>query len=179
MLYFVSNIGNHITHFYKNQQGTYFNKVEEGAGQIPHRPIILQQLNNNREVNITGYCICIFNNILQNEILVIVITMWIFHFIATKWTAGKNLFFYSLWEKHCATKALSSATSWLFSEEHLSFFRWLKTLWCTHVIEYLLLAIWLISLFAFMQYTGAKLEKVRPEYGHEICVAVIHRWGLC
>ncbi len=29
-----------------------------------------------------------------------------------------------------------------------------------HVIDYVLLAIWPISLFLFMQYTGAKLEKV-------------------
>ncbi len=112
------------------------------------------------EVNITGYCIFIFSNILQIEILVIM--PWIFHIIATKSTAGKNFFFfYILWEKRCATKAFSSATRWPFSEEHLAFFRWLKTLWWTHIIEYLLLAIWPISLFfAFMQYTGAKLEKV-------------------
>jgi len=38
------------------------------AGQILHRSIILlvQQLNNNEEVNIAGYCIFIFINILQN-----------------------------------------------------------------------------------------------------------------
>ncbi len=44
-----------------------------GAGQILHQPIILlvQRLNNNGDVDMTGYCIFIFSNFLQNEILVI------------------------------------------------------------------------------------------------------------
>ncbi len=31
--------------------------------------------------------------------------------------------FYSLWEKRCATKAFSSASSWPFSKEHLTLFQ--------------------------------------------------------
>ncbi len=49
--------------------------------------------------------------------------LWIFLIIATK---------ASQLEKRCAIKAFSSATSWSFSEEHLAFFSWLKTLWWTH-----------------------------------------------
>ncbi len=67
---------------------------------------------------------------------------------------------FSLWGKRCATKVFSSATSWPFSGEHLSFFQVAKR-FGGHVIEYLLLAIEPINLFfAFMQYTRAKLEKV-------------------
>ncbi len=66
----------------------------------------------NREVNIAGYCIFIFSNILQNEILVFL--PLIFHIIATNSTAVKN-FFYSLWEKHCAS-------SLPFLKEHITFF---------------------------------------------------------
>ncbi len=42
-----------------------------GANSILHRPIILlvQQLNNIREVDIAGYCIFIYSDIFQNEII--------------------------------------------------------------------------------------------------------------
>ncbi len=75
---------------------------------------------------------------------------WIFHIIATK---------ASQLEKHCATKAFSSATSWSFSEEHLAFFSRLK-----HVIEYILLGIWPISLFCIYAIYWSQTGESRPEY---------------
>ncbi len=63
---------------------------------------------------------------------------WIFLIIATK---------ESQLEKHCHQSVLKHRQLAVFRRAPDIFFRWLKTLWWTHVIEYLLLAMWPISLF--------------------------------
>ncbi len=141
-----------------------------GTNCCLHWPIILlvQQLNNNREVNIAGYCIFIFSNIRQNTSNTLL--PLIFHIIATK---------ASQLEKCCATKAFLAPPAGRFKKSAWHSFSWLKTLWWTHIIEYLLLDVWPISLFCIYAIYWSQTWESRQEYGHEICVAVIHRRGFC
>ncbi len=91
------------------------------------------------------------NNWTNREVNIAGLLHFYIQWYSSKWDARNTLL---PWIFHIiATKAFSSATSWSFSEEHLAFFSWLK-----HVIEYILLGIWPISLFC--NYAGAKPEKV-------------------
>ncbi len=103
----------------------------------------------NREFNIAGYCIFIFSNILQNTSNTL-LAVDIPHHSNQSVSAGKTL----------CHQCFQAPPAGRFQKSTCHFFSWLKTLWWTHVIEYFLLGIWPISLFAFMQYTGAKPEKV-------------------
>ncbi len=78
-----------------------------------------------------------------------------------------------------------SATSWPFLEERLEFFAADYKRFGGHtLIEYLLLGIWPFNIFFHFCNTLEPNLRREPRIihcvpGHAVCLAVIHRWGLC